>query len=208
MSIASPPYHSSRQDPVSTPDRNLPVGLARLVSADRRREHVTGASHGLGPLVPRISGPVAVILAKLWEFPLSGRWPGVDGLVGGSTLQVALQRRRQRTAACRCAPIVLTWGCRPSAHKDLRSLLGRPVAGAFKTRFCGAGNLTACRSSLWQALNQAGDALAAAQATNDPTQWRSDATAERIRFLPGFPTTMRWTHRPRYPQAISYSGHR
>jgi acyl-homoserine lactone acylase PvdQ len=92
--------------------------------------------------------------------------------------------------------------------KDLRSLLGQPVTGAFKTRFCGAGNLTACRSSLWQALKAAGDALAAAQGTNNPAQWRSDATAERIRFLPGFPTTMRWTNRPTYQQAISYSGHR
>ncbi len=32
----------------------------------------------------------------------------------------------------------------------------------------------------------AGDQLAAAQGTNDPAQWRSDATAERIRFLPTF----------------------
>jgi acyl-homoserine lactone acylase PvdQ len=92
--------------------------------------------------------------------------------------------------------------------KDLRSLAGQPVAGAFKTRFCGAGDLTACRSSLWQALRDAGDALAAAQGTNDPAQWRSDATAERIRFLPSFPITMRWTNRPTFQQAISYSGHR
>jgi hypothetical protein len=92
--------------------------------------------------------------------------------------------------------------------KDLRTLLGQPVAGAFKTRFCGAGDLAACRSSLWQALRDAGDALAAAQGTNDPTQWRSDATAERIWFLPSFPVTQRWTNRPTFQQAISYSGYR
>ncbi len=92
--------------------------------------------------------------------------------------------------------------------KDLRTLLGEPVAGAFKTRFCGAGNLTACRNSLWQALKDAGDALAAAQGTDDPAQWRSAATAERISFLPSFPITMRWTNRPTFQQAISYSGHR
>jgi len=92
--------------------------------------------------------------------------------------------------------------------KDLRTLLGQPVAGAFKTRFCGAGDLDACRNSLWQALQDAGDTLAAAQGTNDPTQWRSDATAERIHFLPSFPITMRWTNRPTFQQAISYSGHR
>jgi acyl-homoserine lactone acylase PvdQ len=92
--------------------------------------------------------------------------------------------------------------------KDLRRLAGQPVAGAFKTRFCGAGSLTACRSSLWRALQEAGDAVAAAQGTDDPAQWRSDATAERIRFLPSFPITMRWTNRPTFQQAISYSGHR
>ncbi len=92
--------------------------------------------------------------------------------------------------------------------KDLRTLLGQPVRGAFKTRFCGAGQLTACRNSLWQALKDAGDALAAAQGTNDPAQWRSDATTERIRFLPSFPITMRWTNRPTFQQAISYKGHR
>jgi hypothetical protein len=92
--------------------------------------------------------------------------------------------------------------------KDLRRLAGQPVTGAFKTRFCGAGSLTACRSSLWRALQEAGDAVAAAQGTDDPAQWRSDATAERIRFLPSFPITMRWTNRPTFQQAISYSGHR
>src|SRR6266540_3902099 len=55
--------------------------------------------------------------------------------------------------------------------KDLRTLLGQPVTGAYKTRFCGAGKLTACRNSLWQALKDAGDALAAAQGTNDPIQF-------------------------------------
>ena len=68
--------------------------------------------------------------------------------------------------------------------KDLRTLLDRSVAGKFQTRFCGAGKLTACRDSLWQALEDAGDQLAAAQGTNDPAQWRSDATPEQIRFLP------------------------
>jgi acyl-homoserine lactone acylase PvdQ len=92
--------------------------------------------------------------------------------------------------------------------KDLRTLLGRNVAGKFQTRFCGMGNLAACRSSLWQALEDAGDQLAAAQGTNDPAQWRSDATPEQIRFLPSFPIPIRWTNRPTFQQAISYSGHR
>jgi acyl-homoserine lactone acylase PvdQ len=92
--------------------------------------------------------------------------------------------------------------------KDLRTLLDRSVPGKFQTRFCGAGDLAACRDSLWQALKAAGDQLLTQQGTNDPTLWRSDATAERIRFGAAFPITMRWTNRPTFQQAISYSGHR
>jgi acyl-homoserine lactone acylase PvdQ len=92
--------------------------------------------------------------------------------------------------------------------KDLRSLLDKHVPGAFKTQFCGAGDLTACRNALWQALKDAGDQLAATQGTNDPAQWRSDANAERIGFGARFPLTMRWTNRPTFQQVISYSGHR
>ncbi len=40
--------------------------------------------------------------------------------------------------------------------KDLRSLLGEPVKGTFKTRFCGGGDLEACRTSLWAALDRDG----------------------------------------------------
>ena len=42
-----------------------------------------------------------------------------------------------------------------------------------------------------------------------PDDWRADATAERIFFSPGFlRTTMRWTNRPTFQQAISYDAHR
>jgi acyl-homoserine lactone acylase PvdQ len=91
--------------------------------------------------------------------------------------------------------------------KDLRQIAGRSVAGPFKTKFCGLGDPAACRDSLWAAIDAAGNELQAAQGT-DPTAWRSDATAERIRFSAFMPNTMRWTNRPTFQQAISYSGHR
>jgi penicillin amidase len=92
--------------------------------------------------------------------------------------------------------------------KDLRALLGRPVQGAFRNRYCGAGDLAACRASLWAALDAAGAALEAKQGA-DPAAWRADANAERIRFAPGIlTTTMRWSNRPTFQQAISFSGHR
>ena len=92
--------------------------------------------------------------------------------------------------------------------KDLRSLLGKPVAGPFRNRYCGAGDLAACRASLWAALDDAGAALEAKQGA-DPAAWRADATKERIQFAPGIlPTSMRWANRPTFQQVISFGSHR
>lgn len=91
-------------------------------------------------------------------------------------------------------------------EKDLRALLGRPGQGAFRTRFCGAGDLAACRESLWAALAAAGDELAATQGP-DPAAWRADATQERTRF--GFlAASMRFANRPTFQQVVTFSGHR
>ncbi len=94
--------------------------------------------------------------------------------------------------------------------KDLRNLLGRKVDGRFSRRYCGGGNLTVCRASLWAAVKQAADGLAAIQGAI-PAAWRSNANAERIVFLPGLlgaSNTMRWTNRPTFQQVISFAGHR
>lgn len=61
-------------------------------------------------------------------------------------------------------------------------------------------------ASLWAALDAAGRELAAQQGS-DPTQWRADATKERLTF--GFlPMTARWTNRPTFQQVITFTGHR
>ncbi len=92
--------------------------------------------------------------------------------------------------------------------KDLRALLGRPVAGPYRTRFCGAGDLSACRASLWAALDAAAGELEAAQGA-DPARWRADATAERVRFSGGLlARTMRFTNRPTFQQVMTFNGHR
>jgi acyl-homoserine lactone acylase PvdQ len=94
-------------------------------------------------------------------------------------------------------------------EKDLRALAGRFVAGPFKTRFCGLGDITVCRASLWAAIEQAGVELEDELANPNPADWRADAAAERIFFSPGFLSdTMRWTNRPTFQQAITYSSHR
>ncbi len=94
--------------------------------------------------------------------------------------------------------------------KDLRSLLGRRVRGPYSRRYCGNGNLAACRASLWAVLQKAASDLAAAQGPN-PAAWRADARAERITFQPGLlgaSRTMRWANRPTFQQVIEFRGHR
>lgn len=93
--------------------------------------------------------------------------------------------------------------------KDLRTLLGKHVKGKFKTRFCGAGDITRCSNALWAAIDAAGNELQAAQGP-DPALWRASATAERISFIPGvLSTTMRYTNRPSgIQQVITFTGHR
>jgi acyl-homoserine lactone acylase PvdQ len=93
-------------------------------------------------------------------------------------------------------------------QKDLRSVLGSPVAGPYKTRFCGAGDVATCAASLWAALDEAAGELTAAQGP-DASTWRADATAERIRFAPGILTrTMRGSNKPTFQQAITFATHR
>ena len=92
--------------------------------------------------------------------------------------------------------------------KDLRALLGRPVAKPFATKFCGKGDLVACSKALWAAMDTAAATLEKTQGT-DPDQWRADATKERITFAPGIlPDSIRWTNRPTFQQVISFSSHR
>jgi acyl-homoserine lactone acylase PvdQ len=94
--------------------------------------------------------------------------------------------------------------------KDLRTLLGTQFKNQFATHFCGAGDVNACRTTVWAALDAAGADVAAKQGTPDPNAWRSDARPERIKFLPGvLPTTMRYTNRPSgIQQVITFTGHR
>jgi acyl-homoserine lactone acylase PvdQ len=88
--------------------------------------------------------------------------------------------------------------------KDLRTLLGQRVRGTFGLRYCGRGNLSRCRASIFAALQRASAQLAASQGA-DPNAWHSDATRERISFTPGLiKDTMRWTNRPTFQQVVSF----
>lgn len=82
--------------------------------------------------------------------------------------------------------------------KDLRSLLGEPVAGPFATRYCGGGDAKTCAATLWQTLD---DAAAAAPPL-------ADATRERISFGAFLSDTLRWTNRPTFQQVVQFRTHR
>ena len=91
--------------------------------------------------------------------------------------------------------------------KDLRTELGMKVRGPYSRRYCGNGSLKACRKSLWAAIQDAANKLAATQGPN-PNDWFSSATAERISFIPGLiPFTMSWTNRSTFQQVIDFTGH-
>jgi hypothetical protein len=85
--------------------------------------------------------------------------------------------------------------------KDLRTLLDpQHVRGKFALQYCGNGDLTACRNSLWSAIDAAVAPIAAAQGA-DPSAWRSSAS--RTGFVPGLlPNTFRTTDRPTFQQVL------
>ena len=90
-------------------------------------------------------------------------------------------------------------------YKDLRTLLGDPVEGAYSRSYCGSGSLTACSQSLWAAIQRAARRRRREQGSN-PDKWR--APDVRIQFLPGLlPYTMRWTNRSTFQQVIEFTGH-
>ncbi len=92
--------------------------------------------------------------------------------------------------------------------RDIRDLLGKDVRKPFHNSYCGKGKLGACRDAIWQAIDAAGNELAAAQGL-DPAAWRANANAERIDFTPVPLTTMRYTNRPSgIQQVISFNKHR
>ncbi|WP_175408117.1 penicillin acylase family protein [Streptomyces sp. TRM64462] len=101
------------------------------------------------------------------------------------------------------------WGF---ADKDLRQVLGRPVAGPLARTYCGGGDLSACRTALLDTLAQAA-ALTPAQvypgdgscAAGD--QWCADALVHRA--LGGIThPAVHWQNRPTYQQVVEFPSHR
>jgi acyl-homoserine lactone acylase PvdQ len=181
-----------------------PAPSARAEAAEALLDawRVAGGSRMDGDLDGKVDAPGAAVMDTAWR----GLADAVmSPILGPLTDRLAALIGRSDDAGREGSSYVSGWY--GYVDKDLRTLLGRPVRGAFSRRYCGAGVLAACRNALWSALDQAAATLEATQGPA-PSEWRSDATAERIRFTSGvLPDTMRWTNRPTFQQLMSFSGH-
>jgi acyl-homoserine lactone acylase PvdQ len=100
------------------------------------------------------------------------------------------------------------------AEKDLRSVLGRPVQGAYGRRFCGGGNLSACRAVLANSLKEAlavpTSSLYADETCSDAGQPGNQTCYDKIVFRPLGGITqplIAWVNRPTYQQVVEVQGH-
>lgn len=132
---------------------------------------------------------------------------GVLGTVLGPALTAQLTTLTGQTNSTRSG---FTGGRIAYVDKDLRTLLGDRFASPFRTRFCGAGDLAACRTALWTAIDQGAAAALQAAGVGSLGALTSDAKAERISFAPvGAIGDIRYTNRPSgIQQVLSFSGHR
>jgi acyl-homoserine lactone acylase PvdQ len=87
--------------------------------------------------------------------------------------------------------------------KDLRTQLGEKVKGKYNLRYCGNGDLDACRASLWDAIDASAAELAADFGSDDPASWRGDASTTG--FVPGLlPDRFPTTNRPTFQQVLEF----
>jgi acyl-homoserine lactone acylase PvdQ len=85
--------------------------------------------------------------------------------------------------------------------KDLRTLLGEKVRGRYHLRYCGDGDLDACRASLWAAVDASAAELADDFGSDDPASWRGEASTTG--FVPGLlPIRFPTTNRPTFQQVL------
>lgn len=96
--------------------------------------------------------------------------------------------------------------------KDLRAVLGDPVAGPLAAPYCGKGDLSACRDTLLDTLRQAAGASAEQVYPGDDSckagdQWCADAIIHRA--VGGLThATISWQNRPTYQQVVEFPAHR
>ena len=95
--------------------------------------------------------------------------------------------------------------------KDLRSVLGKRVDGAYSMGYCGKGSLKACRTTLRASLAAAIARVLKEQGKSSVTELTYDKSEDYIRSTTGGVVGVRpidWQNRPTFQQVISFFGHR
>lgn len=96
--------------------------------------------------------------------------------------------------------------------KDLRAVLGEDVKGPLARKYCGAGDLSACRDALLTSLKQAAAKPATEVYPGDANcsagdQWCADSIIQRP--LGGIThDKAHWQNRPTYQQVVEFPAHR
>lgn len=96
--------------------------------------------------------------------------------------------------------------------KDIRAVLGQPVAAPLPTKFCGGGDVTACRQVLLDSLGQAAAVPASTLYPADKNcvagdQWCADSVVQSP-FGGVADANISWQNRPTFQQVVQYPAHR
>jgi hypothetical protein len=90
-------------------------------------------------------------------------------------------------------------------NKDLRRVLGLPVVAPWSRKYCGHGNVPACRATLWASLSQAAADLEAEFGSPAVADWRRQVADEDVRHVAAGVTTVpaiHWINRPTFQQVV------
>ncbi len=168
-----------------------PNALTTAAVAQLQLWHEQGASRRDANQDGKIDAPGAAIIDAAWQ-SIAG-----DGLCWrmGTKLCEQLAGRNGGADAFSAPPGGQYGGWHQYMWKDLRSLLGQKVNGAYKIRYCGKGSLAKCSVDIWDSLATAAATLASQQGA-DPAAWRKDEAPEQIKFTPVPLITMDYTNRP------------
>lgn len=84
-------------------------------------------------------------------------------------------------------------------------MLGLPVQDSWSQTYCGAGNLTACKTALWAALEQTAADLQAEFGNPTVANWQRQIADEDIRHTAVGVTAVapiHWINRPTFQQVV------
>jgi len=94
-------------------------------------------------------------------------------------------------------------------NKDLRSILGKPVRGAYSRHYC--GTLAHCRTTLRRSLHAAVQAALSTENASSVSDLTYDKSRDDIVSVAGGVVGVRridWQNRPTFQQVVQFTGHR